>query len=263
MVKSSTCQIALPVSWEDLSQPQLRRALQLYGLYADSPQWQHHVRVAFFLYVTRGTIVRHTSDGFLCSFPKNISPLPVLVADDKLPAVLAPLAFLDAPEKISVRLDSAAGRKAVDFELRSLPFGQYLRAENFYQAFLATENPATLSSLASVLYQSEQKGGSPTPTFAPEETLGAFLWYGAAKAILATWFPHFFRPVDPNSSKENSPSVTRESLFKSTQAQIRLLTGGDVTKQPVVLDDTDTWTALAELDAQARIAEELKAHQKS
>ena len=247
----SIVNLNIPDSWQQLSQPQLRRALQLYGLYADTPQWQHHVRVAFFLFVTRGSIIRHATDGFLCSFPKNVSPVPVLIADDKLPAVLAPLSFLDAPEKISVRLDKAAGRQAVDFELRTLPFGQYLMAENFYQSFLATEAPAALEGLASVLYP-----GDDTAHFAPEEVLGSFLWYGAAKAILAQWFPHFFRPVE-GSSSDSSP-ITRASLFASTQAQIRLLTGGDVTKQPVILDNTDTWTALAELDAQAHIAEKLK-----
>ena len=38
-------------------------------------------------------------------------------------------------------------------------------------------------------------------------------------------------------------------------AQVRALTGGDVTKEEAVLN-VDTWTALAELDAKAKEARE-------
>ena len=38
-------------------------------------------------------------------------------------------------------------------------------------------------------------------------------------------------------------------------AEIRALTGGDITKTSLVLE-ADTWVALAELDAKAREAEE-------
>lgn len=244
---------SLPTSWNQLSESQLRRALQLYGVFDSTPQWKQHVKVAMFLHLTGGSIVRHVDDGFLCSFPKEVSPVPVLIRDGLLPSVLAPLQFLDEPERITVRLDTAAGRKAVDFELRTLPFGQYLLAENFYQSFLADHTPKALQGLAAALYPSSDDDSA---DFAQEELLGAFLWYGAAKTILAQWFPHFFRPV---SSSGDAPTISRESLHESTLAQIRLLTGGDITKQPVVLD-TDTWTALAELDAQAQIAEKIKSH---
>ena len=40
-------------------------------------------------------------------------------------------------------------------------------------------------------------------------------------------------------------------------AQIRALTGGDITKEQAVLD-ADTWTALAELDAKAREAQKYR-----
>ena len=44
---------------------------------------------------------------------------------------------------------------------------------------------------------------------------------------------------------------------ETTLAQIRALTDGDVTKEEAVLN-VDTWTALAELDAKARDAEETR-----
>ena len=47
------------------------------------------------------------------------------------------------------------------------------------------------------------------------------------------------------------------SLYDSIRNQIRLLTKGDVTKQKYILEQTDTWTALGELDALAKEAEEI------
>jgi len=242
--------ITLPTTWQQLTQQQLRKALQLYVVYSDVPHWRHHVKVAMFLSLTGATIVRRADEGFLCRFPGQ--RLPVLLRDGVLPSVLAPLSFLDEPDHISVRLDEASGHKAVDFELRKLPFGQYLVAENLYQAFIANRAPEVLQSLAAVLYPSAVDAHA---SFAPEETFGVFLWFGAVKNILAEWFPHYFRPAEPSDSPQ---PITRETLRETTLAQIRLLTGGDVTKQPAVLEHTDTWTALAELDAQALIAEKLK-----
>jgi hypothetical protein len=42
------------------------------------------------------------------------------------------------------------------------------------------------------------------------------------------------------------------------RAQMRLLTKGDVTKEQYIRDEVDTWTALAELDASAKEADEIE-----
>ena len=65
-------------------------------------------------------------------------------------------------------------------------------------------------------------------------------------------FCHFFKPA------ANGSAGTQEDQREVMNAQIRLLTKGDVTKQKYILEETDTWTALAELDALAKEAEEIK-----
>jgi hypothetical protein len=74
-----------------------------------------------------------------------------------------------------------------------------------------------------------------------------FLWFCAVKQLLGRWFHNFLKPAG-----ESGTAITQESQYESTQAQIRLLTKGDVTKQKYILEQTDTWTALAELDALAK-----------
>ena len=46
-------------------------------------------------------------------------------------------------------------------------------------------------------------------------------------------------------------------LRESTNAMIRALTGGDITKEAAIMK-MDTWRALTELDAKAREVEELR-----
>lgn len=74
-------------------------------------------------------------------------------------------------------------------------------------------------------------------------------WYNGLKTYFADMFPDLFRRL--RTTEQDEQPDLREAML----AQIRALTGGDVTKESDVLN-VDTWTALAELDAKAREAKE-------
>ena len=70
---------------------------------------------------------------------------------------------------------------------------------------------------------------------------------------MSTAFPHFFRKRE---SADGEPP-TEVHFIDLYNAQMRALTGGDVTKEKTVLA-LDCWRALTELEAKAREAEELE-----
>ena len=72
-------------------------------------------------------------------------------------------------------------------------------------------------------------------------------------------FHHFFQPIQ-SMGDTDQPEIP--DLMGAMNAQIRTLTGGDVTKEKEVLQ-MDCWRALTELDAKAHDIQELKSRQKN
>ncbi|MBP3757178.1 MAG: hypothetical protein J6I61_07855 [Prevotella sp.] len=239
----------VPKGWEELTQEQLRYVIKLLWLYGEAPDWQDRVRTAAFLHFCSIEVASRTDQGWLCR--ERQTGKTFLLDPELLPSLLKTLDWLLKTEQMTVRIEQVDEYKAVDFELRELMFGDYLMAENFYQAFLLSKDNEALVSLAKILYRVPD--GDDALCLCNEILIGAFLWYGAVKQLLSQWFPNFFKPVG-----EGGGSISQESQFESMQAQIRLLTKGDVTKQKYILEQTDTWTALAELDALTKEAEEIK-----
>ena len=248
---SSLCSrvsLSVPTSWEELSQEQLRRAFRMLWLFGEEEDWQNSVRLSAFLYFCHIEVEHVTDQGWLCR--KTDAEESFILDPALLPSLLQPLDFLLHTEQLRQLLAQVGKYQAVDFELRELMFGLYLQVENLYQAFLTTRDYRHLLSMAKVLYGVPD--GDESPELRDEVLMGVFLWVGAVKGLLGEWFPHFLKPATEHAE------VTQRSQYESTQAQIRLLTKGDVTKQDYILNHTDTWTALAELDALAQEAEEIK-----
>ncbi|UKK48769.1 hypothetical protein L6475_02010 [Prevotella sp. E9-3] len=239
----------VPKGWKELTQEQLRYVLRLLWLYNDRTDGMDRAKMAAFVHFCGFEVVRRTDQGWLCRQRKSGDAF--LLDPELLPSLLESVEWIADTEQMNVRIEQVGGYKAVDFELQELPFGKYLEAENNFQSYLQSKQENSLSELARILYLVPY--GSDGPTFGEEELLGAFLWFNAAKQLLGRMFPNFLKPA----SGEQEP-VTQESLIEATRAQIRLLTKGDVTKQKYILEETDTWTAMAELDALAKEAEEIK-----
>ena len=91
------------------------------------------------------------------------------------------------------------------------------------------------------------------------QLVSVFYWFASLKQYFAMLFPHFFQPMssDNGGNLLGGSSNLFAQLRDSTNAQIRALTGGDVTKEEAI-KKMDTHRALTELDAKAREAEEYR-----
>ena len=239
----------VPKGWEGLPQEQLHYIVRLLWLYGETPDWQQRAQTAALMHFCGIEVVNRTDKGWLCRIRKTGEAF--LLDPDLLPSMCEQVEWICRTEEMTDRIEQVGRFKATDFTLRSLPFGEYLEAENHYQAFLIERTPEKLVPLARILYGVPEKVDA--PELCEEYLLGTFFWYTAAKQVLGKWFPNFLKKTDVGGQEG-----TQRSQHESTLAQIRLLTKGDVTKQEYILQKTDTWTALAELDALAREAEEIK-----
>lgn len=237
----------VPEGWQELTQEQLEHVLRMLWIYRSTEEAISKAKVALLMYFCNIEVDTSIDDCFLCR--EKESGDTFLLDRDLLPDMVSHLDWLDRPEEMSIRLERVGRYQAVDFELRELLFGQYLMADNYYQAFLAGNDEQHLQKMARVLYNvpDDDEGAE----FKEHILLGIMLWWMAAKKMLARWFSNFLKP------SEGGSEITRESMMEGMRAQIRLLTGGDVTKEEYILTKVDTWTALAELDAKAREAEEI------
>ena len=239
----------IPKRWEELTAEHLRYVIRLLWLYNSHEDWQQRVQTAAFLHFCNIEVVSHTDQGWLCRERRHGTTF--LLDPDLLPSIMQHVEWMTETERMTVRIERVGGHNGVDFELQDLPFGKYLEAENNFQSYLQSKKESCLVELARILYLVPD--GCEAPELREEILMGAFLWFNAAKQLLGEQFPNFLKPA---SGKQED--ITQESLIESMRAQIRLLTKGDVTKQKYILEVTDTWTALAELDAEAKEAEEIK-----
>ena len=168
--------------------------------------------------------VRHRNSGFLRSFP----PFPTRIT----------------------KIGKAQGI-AADFQ--QIPFSTFIAVDNYYQGFLHTKNINILKDAAPLLYPKIKQRKLTTA-----HLFGIFYWIAALKQYFARQFHHFFTasPIVPSNLLGNFPN-TAEEVKNAMNAQIRALTGGDITKESAVLA-MDTWRALTELDAKAKEVEDFK-----
>ena len=83
-----------------------------------------------------------------------------------------------------------------------------------------------------------------------EELLSVFLWIASVKNHFTKCFPYLFRPPEQLEGEAFN-------MLELVNAEIRALTGGDITKEREVLQ-MDCWRALTELNEKAREAQELQ-----
>ncbi len=248
---SSLCKkvsFQVPTSWGELSQQQLHYVLNLLWLYAEQPHGMAAVKMWALKYFCGFNVVRHTDAGWLCELTDTRQLF--ILRDDLLPSMEEQVSWLDHPEEMTIRIEQIGEFKAVDMWLRQFEFGYYLALENYYQTYLQTHDERLLGKMLYRLYQVPADKEFVLSTYQP---LSVFLWYTAIKKRLAETFTHFLKVAGDDAQGLG----TRQTQFEMMQAQIRLLTKGDVTKYQQVMD-ADTWQALAELDALSKESEEFK-----
>lgn len=170
----------------------------------------------------------------------------ILSADD----IAAATGFLDWMKELPdspVRIARVDGADAVATDLDDgFSFDNWLSVEAFWQHYQVTKADSSLRAMAEILYR------RPGLRLKEHESLGVFYWWAGVKAMCNRLFPNFFQPAPLGSDAQPS----EDSLRRSMDAQIRALTKGDISKEPVILA-LPAMRALTELDALAREYDEL------
>ena len=168
-------------------------------------------------------------------------------------AATASLDFLRQFAPLPVRISKIGRAAAIAADFQGVPFSTFISADNYYQGFLHTKNINILKCAAPLLYPKVKQRKLTTA-----HLFCIFYWIASLKQYFARQFRHFLTssPIEPTNLLGDSPNIAEE-VKNAMNAQIRALTGGDITKEKAVLD-MDTWRALTELDAKAKEVEDFK-----
>ena len=219
--------VRVPLSWRALTAGQMGYVCRIMS----SGQWAtDEVKAAFFIRLAR--VQRYAL--------ARLRPMDIA---EHLPL----LDWMERGPEGIIRLPRVSGRGAewAD-DLQGCPFRTYLSLENYYQGYLLSQNVEALDAMGRLLYPRCCR-------LLAHERYWLLLWMVGLKAEYGRRFPSLFRA--------GAEGGEVPSMLEVMNAEIRALTGGDITKQGAVLQ-ADTLDALTELDAKAREAREMEERMK-
>lgn len=231
----------LPTRWAELTQKQLRYVFFARALYGDRAT--EYILCRFL----RLVIIRRDTTGWLCSVTTDKGKVMFRFTADMLAGHLEQVDYLLKVSETPVRFDTIGSLHAADAMLHGVPFATWLKVENYYQGYLMSGRDEALDGIIRQLYKGDKDERN---CYTPAQRLMAFAWVAALKECFTRQFPDLYAPA--TGSGEDAPDV-----MAAMNAQIRALTGGDITKESLVLE-SDTWRALTELNEKAREAKELR-----
>lgn len=242
----ATFNITLPTSWAELSDKQL---LLVYDLFA---------RDLSAAEVKTLCLMKWNGLKVLASLPdkrfimKKKGEPEVALTSRQIQLATSVLDFLDSFAAMPVRISHIGKHKAIAADFEKVPFEQYLYVDNLFQGYLNTQQDELLVQMAQVLYGSDHV----KPTTA--HLVGIFYWMASLKQYFAGLFHNFYVSAQTGAADNAFGQANLfQQLNENTNAQIRALTGGDITKEAAILK-MDTWRALTELDAKAKEAKEYR-----
>lgn len=243
--------ITLPTSWEEIDGNRLAEVLAMLATGLPAAD----VKILLSLKWSGLSPVTMAGTDFIVM--KN--GMQVRVPAVCLAGMVHTLDFLDTPPASPARPDTLRGHRAIDAALHGVPFGLYLQLSNYFQLYLqataaADKDPQDtdraepiLRRAACILYEGMQD----TEPLTPAEQLTVLHWLTGLFTMMAREHSHLYQGAG------DADTAAATDMREAMLAQIRALTGGDITKEQAVLD-ADTWTALAELDAKAREAQKYR-----
>lgn len=239
----------LPDSWEKLSQEQLYYVLFALSLFEDM-----QAKTYIFLRLLGIRVLKKTVIGWVCQVRLSLfRRQKFFLRKWEILYFLHKLDFINDSGMIPVRFERIGKYQAVECNLHSLKFKDYIRLENYYQGFLSCKNEQLLLSMAQLLYRDKHGRYAGKLKLDAVRLLSIMIWFSAVKNMFAAKFPAFFQRVS-SETEETEEDADMESVMN---AEIRALTGGDATKENEVFE-LDCWRALTELNEKAREAQELK-----
>lgn len=239
----NTLQISLPDSWAKLSQNQLRYVCFLMTKFDLAT-----AKTYLFIRLSGIRVIRKKEDGWVCSV-KLDKTVYFTLTQWQVAYFIKVFDFIDTPPDYPVNLHEIDKYHAVNSLLHGITFKEYITIENLYQGYLQVGNFDHLRKIAQRLYVDKLGNNPPLTLFTECELLSVFLWFASLKKHFTKCFPDFF--------KSAGGSADPPDLIDIMNAEIRALTGGDVTKENEVLN-IECWRALTELNEKAREAKEIK-----
>jgi len=239
--------ITLPTNWAELTDKQLH---MVYNLFARDLSAAEVKTLCLMKWNGLKVLSQLPDKRFLIKRGKEVVPL----STRQIQQATSVLDFLDSFAPIPVRIARIGKYHALPADFEKVPFEEFLFVENLFQGYLNTQSDELLLQMAQVLYASDHV------KLDKAQLIGIFYWMASLKQYFAGQFSNFYKPASSNSGGNllgsGQPDIYRQ-LRESTNAMIRALTGGDITKEAAIMK-MDTWRALTELDAKAREAEELR-----
>lgn len=235
-----TLNFHFPKSWQELTQRQLKAVLVFLSAYDNTTAL---LRITLFFANT--VIVEKKGGTAICRVTTDKGIMTVNFTAEDLLALTEAMQWVMEPGAYPVLLDELGGRKAINKFLHGVPFETYIMLDNLFQGYLMSRKAEAVVAMANLIYQSPENFKS----LQLYEQFSIVQWYTQLKSLFSMEFPNFLKRVDGVS--------TSSSVREAMNAQIRALTGGDVTKEAQILA-IDTWRALTELDAKAREANDFK-----
>ena len=172
---------------------------------------------------------------------KSFMASPLLIA-----SCIDNLSFLDEMPNYPTNLRKVGKYNCLPLNFSEVPFKKFIMCDNLYQGYLITKRDELLDDMGKILY-------NPRVVLDGVERISVMYWWASLKNYFNAEFKFFFNGLPDGSSS----TLTGEQVKAAMNAQIRALTGGDITKEKEVLA-MDTWRALTELDAKARDYQELE-----
>lgn len=246
LAADGTLNLHAPHSWEELTQEQLRYVLTLLA-----QGWKEYsARTYLFSRLCGVKVLNEKKDGWLCETElENGKSVRFFLELWQVQDFCSQFDFIFDGKGAANRLDTIGAYQAVDVELHGLSFANYITADNFFQQFLMSDQTSDepLREMVRCLYLGKDGKEADHIECSPAELMGVFLWFTFVKNNFSQNFTHLFKPASDVGTYDPRAAM---------DAQIRALTGGDITKEKQI-EESDVWRALTELDAKAREADEL------
>lgn len=228
---SFSVRVTMPKGWDDLTQEQLHYIFTML-----SAGFSKDMAKAYVLFRVGRWV--HCED----NTPVSLADLMQLDVSS-LQEAFSLVEWIDLMPDMPVRLEELDGAKVqVSALMQELSFEQYLILENLYQSYLFAGNMAPIDSMTRRLYDKEV-----TTSVARYNTI---FWFCTLKQLFARQWPDLFAPPSGKGQGEFSP-------VEAMNAQLRALTGGDITKEAAVRQ-VGCWRALEELNAKAKDLKKIK-----
>lgn len=241
--------ITLPPSWADLDDSQL---LCFFTLMSHDLQIEEVLTVCLFKWADLRLLCRTANGSYLVK-QRHRPKLEATLTLQQIQSATAALDYLRSFPSFPTRITKIGKALPLEADFQRIPFATFISCDNYYQGFLQSKDEERLKDLTLLLYPGIKPRCLTRPIL-----YSVFYWFASLKQYFARLFPHFLQPMptDEQNLLGYTPPIG-EMLRQSMNAQIRALTGGDITKEEAVLS-MDTWRALTELDAKAKEAEDIK-----